>query len=177
MVADANPAFEVATIKPSIPTRRADCFGYKRESFLLSNTTLSFIIQWAYGLASSAGDRRTQAGQEPTNTIWRAFPTRPVSPASTNGRLDAVRKLLADRFRLAFHYEKRELSVYTLDRCKDGSKLIENKTGPAGPRNASFRGAGKLPGVNMAIDDLVSTLQRNVLDRAGGGSDRPRREA
>jgi uncharacterized protein (TIGR03435 family) len=56
-----------------------------------------------------------------------------------------LRKMMADRFNLAFHTEKRELSVYTLTVAKTGIKLTKslNQDGLAG---LGLRGLGSVVG-------------------------------
>ena len=78
-----------------------------------------------------------------------------------------IRKLLAERFQLKFHNDKRELSAFVLTVGKDGSKLAPTQL------------KGPLPGIGMqpsktgpmmimrnaAITDFTGFLQSLVLDR------------
>jgi uncharacterized protein (TIGR03435 family) len=43
-----------------------------------------------------------------------------------------VQKLLADRFKLAFHREKRDLPVYAIKVAKSGAKLSRDDNDPNG---------------------------------------------
>ena len=50
-----------------------------------------------------------------------AHPDQPGTPNVEQMR-SMVRKLLADRFKLKFHHEKRDLSAYVLTRWEDGTE-------------------------------------------------------
>jgi len=52
MAANANPSFEVATIKPSKPDTPGKMFRVQGRRFTTLNTTLSDIISFAYGIHS-----------------------------------------------------------------------------------------------------------------------------
>ena len=43
-----------------------------------------------------------------------------------------IQKLLADRFQLKFHFEKRELPVYAIRIAKTGAKLTKSQDDPKG---------------------------------------------
>lgn len=93
-----------------------------------------------------------------------------------------VQALLADRFKVKFHRESKELPVYVLVVAKNGPKLREaiaqnpgptssGQNGPSpDPGRPSFRfGRGRLDGVGVAIAMLTSILSnqlgRYVLDK------------
>ena len=50
MDANANPSFEVATIKPSAPDQKGKGFGFRGDHFVTRNTNLNDLIAFAYGL-------------------------------------------------------------------------------------------------------------------------------
>lgn len=82
-----------------------------------------------------------------------------------------LRKLLADRFQLRFHREKKELHVYALTVAKGGAKLKESTVSPdaspEGPPPLIFvvsPQSVRLPGRNATMADLASVLQRAALD-------------
>jgi hypothetical protein len=51
MAANANPSFDVATIKPSVPGREGKGFGFRAGHFVTLNTDLNDLIGFAYGQA------------------------------------------------------------------------------------------------------------------------------
>ena len=78
-----------------------------------------------------------------------------------------IRKLLADRFALKFHHDKRDMSAYVLTVGKDGNKLKPTQI------QGNLPGIGIRPGtggitlnmVNATIGDFTGFLQMLVLDR------------
>jgi uncharacterized protein (TIGR03435 family) len=78
-----------------------------------------------------------------------------------------LQKLLAERFKLTFHHDKRELSVYALTLGKTGSKLTKNEGG--GPLPALFFGPAQggisLPARNATMAEFAGVMQQAVLDR------------
>jgi uncharacterized protein (TIGR03435 family) len=78
-----------------------------------------------------------------------------------------IRKLLADRFGLKFHHDKREMSAYVLTVGKDGNKLTPTQV------KGTLPGIGMRPGtggltlnmVNATIPDFTGFMQILVLDR------------
>jgi uncharacterized protein (TIGR03435 family) len=79
-----------------------------------------------------------------------------------------IQKLLADRFQLKFHIEKRELPVYAMVVLKTGTKLVVSQADPnAFPGIGFSQGPGvlSLMGRNTGLDGVANALQSNVLDR------------
>jgi uncharacterized protein (TIGR03435 family) len=76
-----------------------------------------------------------------------------------------LQKLLADRFRLVFHPEKKELPVYAIVVGKAGPKLTKSEGDPNGLPALFFRGLGNLPARNATISDFANVMQTAVLDR------------
>jgi uncharacterized protein (TIGR03435 family) len=84
-----------------------------------------------------------------------------------------IAQLLAERFKLAVHWETKELPVYALVQAKGGSKLTPS-TDPSGSSGtSSSRGHLKASGITMArlAETLTSILDREagrvVVDRTG----------
>jgi uncharacterized protein (TIGR03435 family) len=76
-----------------------------------------------------------------------------------------MQKLLADRFKIAFHREKRELTGYAVTVAKTGSELTASAGDPSGLPGLMFRGLGNLPAHNATMADFAGVLQSTVLDR------------
>jgi uncharacterized protein (TIGR03435 family) len=108
MPADANPAFEVSTIKPSPPEARGNSILVGRGGtnlFTTTNTTLSDLITFAYGLHA----RQVTGGPswiDSDEFDVTGKPDQPGIPNVTQLRT-MVQKLLEDRFQLTFHRESR----------------------------------------------------------------------
>ncbi|MGA9670343.1 MAG: TIGR03435 family protein, partial [Terracidiphilus sp.] len=76
-----------------------------------------------------------------------------------------IQKLLADRFKLTFHKDKKELSVYVLSVSKTGAKMTKNDSAPNGLPALFFQGLGKLNVRNALMTDFTGLMQSAVLDR------------
>jgi uncharacterized protein (TIGR03435 family) len=76
-----------------------------------------------------------------------------------------VQKLLADRFQLKFHRDKKELSAYVLSVAKGGPKLKTSEGDPKGLPGLFFRGLGVLTVTNATMADFSHLMQSAVLDR------------
>jgi uncharacterized protein (TIGR03435 family) len=76
--------------------------------------------------------------------------------------------LLADRFQLRFHTEKKELPVYAMVVAKNGPKLTASAGDPAAFPGIGF---GREPGVislagrNTGLNGVANGLQSNILDK------------
>ena len=76
-----------------------------------------------------------------------------------------LRVLLADRFKLSFHHDMKQLPAYALVVGKNGTKMKPRTPGDGGPGfRLVFQGA-RLPGRNASIGQLIFVLQSQVLDR------------
>jgi uncharacterized protein (TIGR03435 family) len=116
-----SPEFEAATIKPvkePDPNRMNDRTDGRR--YTTRNTTLRDLILMAYGV-----DRQQIAGG-PTWIATDEYDVDAVAGEDVHFENDLqtmLQKLLADRFKLTFHREQREQSIYALMVAKGGPKL------------------------------------------------------
>jgi uncharacterized protein (TIGR03435 family) len=163
MAANVLPAFEVATIKPSNPDAPGKLFTVRGRQVLTINTTLNDLITFAYGLHA----RQITGGAawlETDKYDVTGQPDAPGLPNTAQLRI-MVQKLLAARFKLAFHRDKKELSVYALLVGNKGPMLTKSAGDPNGLPSLLFRGLGVLPARNATMADLASVMQAAVLDR------------
>jgi uncharacterized protein (TIGR03435 family) len=163
MAANANPSFEVATIKPSKPDAPGKMFRVQGRRFTTLNTTLSDIIAFAYGIHPKqlVG---APAWVETDKWDVEAQPDGEGAPSDKQWKI-MWQKLLADRFKLAFHRDKKELSVYVLSVSKAGQKLTKSAADSGGLPGLWFQGLGKLNVRNATMADFSQLMQSAVLDR------------
>ena len=165
MAANANLAFDVATIKPSNPATPGQSILVGRGGsnlFTTTNTTLNDLITFAYGLHV----RQIIGGQswlESDRFDITAKPEAPGIPNATQLRT-MVQKLIAERFALAFHIEKREMPAYVITVGKDGPKLTKNESGGILP-GFGGRGPGSVGVRNSTMAEFAGFLQARILDR------------
>jgi uncharacterized protein (TIGR03435 family) len=163
MAADANPSFEVATIKPSQPDRPGRAFLWRGDRFITINTTLMSIISFAYDMQQ----KQVVGGpdwMDSEKVDIEAKPDTPGIPSREQLRV-MVTKLLADRFQLKFHNDKRELPAYVLTAGKTAPKMTKDDTNPNGLPGLFFRQLGDLNVRNATMGDFVHLMQSAVLDR------------
>ncbi|MGO8792121.1 MAG: TIGR03435 family protein [Terriglobia bacterium] len=163
MAPDANPVFEVATIKPSSPDEKGKFFTVRGRRFLTGNTTLSDLLTFSYGIHV----RQIVNGPDWLNSEKFDINAEPGGEGQPNDKQwkSMIQKLLADRFKLTYHHEKRDLSVYALVVAKGGPKLTPSTGDPNGLPGMFFRGFGDLPARNANMGDFAGLLQSAVLDR------------
>jgi uncharacterized protein (TIGR03435 family) len=163
MKADAKPAFEVATIKPSNPDQRGKGITVRGNRILTINTSASDIMTFAYGI------HRRQIVNAPAWFETEKFDI--TGEPDTEGLPNdaqikgMIQKLLADRFHLQFHREKRELPAYAITVAKTGAKLTKSAGDPNGLPGLGFRALGNLVVNNATMTDFAGLLQGAVLDR------------
>ncbi len=163
MPANWVPAFEVATIKPSRPETPGQSITVRGRTFGTLNQTVSGMMTFAFGLHPDQIVGGPQWMKEDRFDI-SAEPEGSGMPNDKQWRA-ALAKLLADRFGLVLHHDKRELPVYALTVLKSGHKLTKNDTNPNGLPGLFFRAPGVFPVRNATMGDFAGTMQAVVLDR------------
>lgn len=163
MAADADPSFEVATIKPSKPDEPGKAFLVRGDQFKTVNTTMVDLISFAYDVQQ----KQIVGGPDWMSTAKFDIDAKPDVPGSPNREQlkTMVQKLLADRFQLKFHRDKKELSAYVLSVAKGGPKLKTSEGDPKGLPGLFFRGLGVLTVTNATMADFSHLMQSAVLDR------------
>ncbi len=167
MPANADPEFVVATIKPSNPNAVGQGYGFRGEDVVTSNTSLSWLITMGYSMhANQVIGAPAWFDSERFDLLGR--PDTPGQPSREQLKI-MFRKLLADRFQLKFHLEKRELPAYTITVLKAGPKFEASTADPSVGLGVGF---GLAPGgaVNFIVRNapfasIANALQGNLLDR------------
>jgi uncharacterized protein (TIGR03435 family) len=163
MAADVDPRILAATIEPSKPENSSKGFSLQFGRLAVANVTLSELISEAYKINSSQiigapawidTDRFDIAAQfdekgEPNDSQFRSM----------------VQKLLAQRFKLSFHRDKKELQVYALSKAGSGPKVAKSAADPNQLPSLILQDLGKLKVSNGTMQDFVNVMQFGVLDR------------
>jgi uncharacterized protein (TIGR03435 family) len=166
MADDADPTFEVATIKPNNSGATSmQGLTINGRNFATRASSLADLISFSY---------EVQTKQIVGGPDWMdkdrfdiaAVPDIDGAPNPEQVR-SMIRKLLADRFQLKFHKEKREMSAYVLTVSKAGQKLTPTEIkGPLpGIGFRPMAGGMILNMRNGTMSDLTGFLQIIVLDR------------
>jgi uncharacterized protein (TIGR03435 family) len=162
MAANADPSFEVATIKPSPPNRLAGKkFSFRGGHFMTINTNMNDLISRAYGLHA----RQIVGGPDWFGTDLYDIEGKPDSEGIPNDKQikTMLQKLLADRFKLTFHHDKRELSVYVISVASGGPKMTTS--GSDSGTSFHLRGLGDLLATSMTMTGFAERMQRGVMDK------------
>jgi uncharacterized protein (TIGR03435 family) len=166
MAADANPTFEVATIKPSDPNVPGDWFRVNGRNFTTHNISLAGLIKFAYGVHGKQILNGPDWMDHDTYDI-AAVPDGEGQPSDKQWK-GMLQKLIAERFKMTFHQDKRELAVFALTVAKDGPKNLAENTGGGSLPGMFFRGTPggiMLPANNATMKDFTGLLQEVVLDK------------
>jgi len=166
MAADAKPAFEVATIKPSVPDSPGQAIQVGRgggNAFTTLNTPVSELIKFAYGVHA----RQLTGGPawlESERFDILAKPDTPGIPNVTQLR-SMVQKLLVERFGLEFHREKKEVSAYIITADKAGVKMTKVEGNRGNLPGFGGRGIGSIGVQNSNMTEFAEFLQARILER------------
>jgi len=164
MAADADPAFEVVTIKLSDPNASGQGFQISGRYVRVKNKTVNDMISWTYGIHEKqivGGPAWFTTDRYEINGV----PDVADEPNMTQFR-SMIRKVLADRFGLKVHSEKRELSVYALTIAKGGPKLNKSGSTANDLRNQTDDPNGmEMEFNNDSMADFALFIMQYVLDK------------
>jgi len=163
MPADADPGFEVATVKLTNPNQRGAELRMQGRQFSVMNLPVTALITFAYGIHP----RQLVGGPDWIEKDRYDVLGKPDVEGQPNQRQmrALIQKLLADRFSLKFHHEKRELSVYLMVAGKTGVKLSTAEGDPKGDPAMYSTGPFTLFAKNATMADFAGFLQGGVVDR------------
>jgi uncharacterized protein (TIGR03435 family) len=163
MAADAVPKFDVVTVKPSDPNRPGKGFTIRGRHVMTINTNLNDLITFAYGLhAKQIIGAPEWFGTEKFDID--GVPDVEGRPNSKQMKL-LIQSALTDRFKLTFHNDEKELSVYALVIGKAGPKLTATIHQPAEPVNFLYRNLGALMVTNATMKDFCDGMQGSAMDK------------
>ena len=145
--------FEVASIKPNKVGNNMIRIMFSPNGFEGTNATLQMLVKIAYGI----DDNQISGGPN-----WLSTDHFDINAKMDSATADALHKLtedeakperqhmlqvlLADRFKLTFHRETKELSIYELVVAKNGPKLQEAKPGDTYPNGIKRTGRRRQTG-------------------------------
>jgi uncharacterized protein (TIGR03435 family) len=174
MAADANPSFEVATVKPSKPEERFSILVNRSGLLTTTNTSLADLIKFAYDL------HPRQITGEPAWFESEKFDVtgKPDLEGIPNGTQlkKMMQKMLEDRFQLTFHRDKKDLTVYAITVVKTGVKMTKSEN-PGnlpgfgrGPQGVNVRNSTMAEFASVLQANTLVSLDRPVVDQTGLGS-------
>lgn len=166
MAADADPSFDVATIKPNNSgAAQIQQLTINGRQFRVRNGSLGDLIGFAFNVQEkqiiNAPDWLDKDRYDIEGT-----PDTEGAPNDKQVR-GMLRKLLVERFGIKFHNDKKEMAAFVLTVAKGGPKLTPTEAKGPLPGMGFGPGAGglSLRARNASMDDLCTFLQGLVLDR------------
>lgn len=158
----APPAFEVASVKPNPQFRPDDrrtwmnTISANPDGLTMRNVNLTMLVAWAY-------DMQRPCVLGPDSLSFQRYDI--LAKAGRQVKEDEMRPmlqtLLADRFKLQFHREKREMEVMALELPKSGQHKMKRSTVEGPTRNRVDPERGPIvEGARLA--ELAIELAREV---------------
>jgi uncharacterized protein (TIGR03435 family) len=165
-VLSGQAAFEAATVKAN-PAGAGETSAHSNAAGLqMNNVTLRFCIERAYRLIEPQVLGPAWLDSERYDIIAKA-------PSGSNSSQipDMLRALIDDRFKLATHRDKKEMTVYALVVAKGGPKMKKEEASEGGGMSTS-PGFAKGDGVTMGrLTEMLSgpraDLGLPVIDQTG----------
>src|ERR1700728_384506 len=162
MPADADPGVQVATIKPTKPDEQRKGFIWDGHALQVINFSLAELMCTAYNLQPKqiAGAPDWMTSDKFDMTVQPDMPGRPSLKQSQS----MAKKLMADRFQLKVHEDKKEMSAFVL--TVNGTPKMTKSTAAADAGEGLFFGpVGTLHVRNAPMVDFAQLLQASLLDR------------
>ena len=165
-MADSNPSFEVATIKPTNPADPGRYFRVVGRVYYAHDVSLADLIDLSYGVHPS------QIIDAPAWVRNDKFDVVGIQPGEDEPRgtqwLAMIRNLLSNRFALKLRREQRDLASYVLTLDKSGARNLTPSTSTNPNPSLEFNLAPNgvvLPARNAALGQFCQMMQQVVLDR------------
>jgi uncharacterized protein (TIGR03435 family) len=120
-LAQSAPTFAVAAIRPSgasVPFEHDGKTDLYPNSLRMQDVTVTTCLKFAYGMQYAQIEGPDWLHDEHFDILAKS--EEPVTPAQMK---QMMQSLLADRFKLTFHHEQRELNAFALGIAKTGSQL------------------------------------------------------
>jgi len=161
----AQPAFEAATVKAAAPNNRTRINFQPGGRFTATSMALKTLLSVAYDLR----EFQIAGGPSWLTSDRYDITAKAESPsATTRDMVVMLQTLLTERFRLALHWETKELPVYELTVDNGGLKFTASD---ATKERSLDGGNGRALGAKVTMDTLSQFLSmqlgRTVIDRTG----------
>jgi uncharacterized protein (TIGR03435 family) len=161
LAADAPPAFDVASIRPSEGGR--ETVDVLPGTVTMRNMRVAGAIRWAYNILDAQ-----VSGPDWLNSTRFDIIAKASTPAREAEMRTMMQKLLADRFKLEFHRQIKDVSALVLTVGKNGHKLKEvEQEGSPSFQTGRLNLTGKGATVAQLIVFLSRELRQPIVDQTG----------
>ena len=166
MAGDAGPSFAVASIKPSAAEVKFEHDG-NTEVFpgavTMRDVTVSTCIKWAYDVQDSQISGPAWLQSDHFDVMARAD-----EPVAVEQLKLMMQSLLAERFKLSFHRQDKELRSFLMTIAKGGHKMHESAPGETQSRQNSAIGTiVKAMTMGEFANFIAGPLQLPVVEMTG----------
>jgi len=169
----AAAAFEVSTVKLDKSGSGSSGSNFTNGLFTATNIQLKNLMEYsAYGIPQPrilGGPKWLDSERFDIEAKMESAAAERLETLSRDQRRAETQamfqRLLADRFKLAVHWETRELPVYALVLAKNGPNLPESKNAPGEAGTSS--GDGKFSAKGMTLTDIAEALTQELSRELG----------
>jgi uncharacterized protein (TIGR03435 family) len=164
--AAAQPAFAVALIRPStaeVPFEHDGKTEISPGTLRMQDVTVATCIKWAYGIQDSQ-----ISGPSLLRSEHYDITAKTDEPVGSDQLKLMMRALLAERFKVSFHHENRELRAFALIVAKNGPKLHESTAdGSSIIQNTASGVVAKSTTMQEFANHISGPLRTPVADKTG----------
>ena len=167
--AAAQPAFDVASIRASQSGQGEgdwrDDIQATPGSLIMRNVSLKTAIRWAYHVLEYQVSGPQWVGADRYNITAKAG-----GPATEDQLRLMLQSLLAERFKLTFHRQTKEIQAYMLTVAKGGAKFRESEVDGAPvitPDKTRMTMDVKGIPASLVVDMLAKVLSSPVVNNTG----------
>lgn len=166
MARDADPDWEVVAVKPDDPDSTEAGFWIHDRRLEIKGKTAEQLLLYGYGLHES---QVLHAPDWMRTERWRVEGVAGVPGQPNREQMGSlVRKLLAERFGLVVHHERREMRAFALAVAKGGPKMgpsADDLNAPMHENDSQSGGQATMRAKNVSTGELAGMLMRLFLDR------------
>lgn len=161
MAPEAKPGIEVSTVRPTQPGSSLFMLMMRGGNLEVKNLSLNSLMKFAYE------GRHFTGGPGWMDTDKWDIEVKPDTPGTPSlGQMKLIlQRVLAERFGLKTHEEKREMMGYVLAVGKSGPEMTKTADASSSP-NFRMGPLGVVHARSVTMDDLARLLQSNVLSRS-----------
>jgi uncharacterized protein (TIGR03435 family) len=163
----APVAFEAATIKPSQDAPHHSGTHTRTGLLMIQGQTLHTLIRTAYHLMPN----QVEGGPKWAESERYDINAKSEGPAEDPELMRMLQTLLADRFQLTFHTEKKEFPGYALVVAKGGLKIhpVDQAVDRTNSNSNDLHASVELEGATLAkfADILSRSMPMPVVDQTG----------
>lgn len=162
-----QPAFAVASIHPSAGEVKFEHDGNTEATpgtLRMQDVSVETCIKWAYGVQESQ-----IAGPAWIDSDKFDITAKADGPATDDEMKRMMQALLADRFKLRFHHQEKELKAFVLTIAKGGAKVTPAAAPDAKPyrQNSANGSVVKSMTIQQFGDFISQPLHMPVVDQTG----------